>query len=441
VTTPVATLCLFTISYYYRPTAAGGLDSGAVFYALSLLSLPEFYLLRLFVRSWQRLQEFRSARARLDEVFAYPEPAPAPADRWLQSRGGGGGGGGGGSGESRGVKEQHNGGGGGGGGGGGARECGAVEVRGGCYAWPRGTNVDADADADAAGTATAEGGGVGDGVEGTGLGGSSDDDDSFVVVNLGRAECDGSPEILLHKERCLRFWRCPKGAPPTLVDISLRLRPGELLGVTGATGSGKTSLLACLLGELREVEAPPECPGLDGSGGSGRDGRDEPAFSPRQLLLRRQGSSGGGAGGGGGSAATGSVLVAGRTSYVPQQPWVAFGTLRDNITLAAPTGGSGGGAGSSNVVDSSHGSGVPPLSPGDTAFYNQVIEACALTNDLLTLTAGERRRGAAEGGAKGSGWRKGDPQEVVQGGRERPPAPKAAARGHPPPKQPPAALW
>lgn len=41
------------------------------------------------------------------------------------------------------------------------------------------------------------------------------------------------------------------GTRPAIVDLSLRLRPGEILGVIGPNGAGKTSLMACLLGLLK----------------------------------------------------------------------------------------------------------------------------------------------------------------------------------------------
>uniref|UniRef100_A0A0K8RTW6 Multidrug resistance-associated protein 4 n=1 Tax=Crotalus horridus TaxID=35024 RepID=A0A0K8RTW6_CROHD len=67
----------------------------------------------------------------------------------------------------------------------------------------------------------------------------------------------------------------------TLQDISLTVRPGELLTVIGPVGAGKSSLLSAVLGEL--------------------------------------------------SAIKGFIDVQGKIAYVSQQPWVFSGTVRNNI--------------------------------------------------------------------------------------------------------------
>ena len=72
----------------------------------------------------------------------------------------------------------------------------------------------------------------------------------------------------------------------TLSDITFIVRNGSLLAITGAVGSGKSSLLTAILGE---------------------------------LPLHR-----------------GSVSYHGKIAYVPQIPWVFSGTIRENILFGLP---------------------------------------------------------------------------------------------------------
>ncbi|MFT4173822.1 MAG: heme ABC transporter ATP-binding protein [Rhodocyclaceae bacterium] len=69
---------------------------------------------------------------------------------------------------------------------------------------------------------------------------------------------------------------CARGGRVVLGDLSLDLMPGELLGVLGANGAGKTSLLCTLAGEL-----PPH------AGDITLDGRALRHCSPDQLARRR----------------------------------------------------------------------------------------------------------------------------------------------------------
>lgn len=74
-----------------------------------------------------------------------------------------------------------------------------------------------------------------------------------------------------------------KNARPCLEKIDLVARKGELLCVVGRVGSGKSSLLQAMLGDLWKIK--------------------------------------------------GSVTVHGRTAYVSQQPWVMNATVRENIVF------------------------------------------------------------------------------------------------------------
>lgn len=69
-----------------------------------------------------------------------------------------------------------------------------------------------------------------------------------------------------------------------LKDISLRVKPGNLVVVIGSVGSGKTCLLHALLNEIESI--------------------------------------------------SGSCILNGRTSYAPQESWCFGGSIRDNIVLS-----------------------------------------------------------------------------------------------------------
>ncbi|DBA85738.1 TPA: hypothetical protein ACH3X1_005304 [Trebouxia sp. C0004] len=97
-----------------------------------------------------------------------------------------------------------------------------------------------------------------------------------------------------------------------LHEINLTVRSGDLLVVTGEIGAGKSSLLAALLGEMEQ-----RC---------------------------------------------GHMRVQGTVAYVPQQPWIMTGTLRDNILFGKE------------------------LLPDR---YQAVVKACALEADIEQMTQGD----------------------------------------------------
>ncbi|KAJ2580760.1 hypothetical protein GGH95_002418, partial [Coemansia sp. RSA 1836] len=98
----------------------------------------------------------------------------------------------------------------------------------------------------------------------------------------------------------------------TLDGIGFSAMSAEHLAIVGRVGSGKSSLLSALLGDMR------------------KEGGD--------------------------------VVVCGQIAYVPQQPWIMNATLRSNILFGLKY---------------------------DEAFYNRIIDACALRPDLEMLTAGD----------------------------------------------------
>ncbi|KAJ2804590.1 hypothetical protein H4R20_002444 [Coemansia guatemalensis] len=99
---------------------------------------------------------------------------------------------------------------------------------------------------------------------------------------------------------------------PALRDINFKCRRDELVAVIGQVGSGKSSLVSAILGDM----------------------------------VKRNGH----------------VAVRGNVAYVPQQPWILNATLRDNILFG---------------------------SDFDQDFYELVIDACALRQDIVSLSAGD----------------------------------------------------
>lgn len=100
--------------------------------------------------------------------------------------------------------------------------------------------------------------------------------------------------------------------PFTLKDINLQVGRNELIAVVGGVGSGKTSLLAALAGDMRRTE--------------------------------------------------GSVKCGARVAYCPQYAWIQNESVRENIIFGREF---------------------------DEAWYQEVVEACALQQDLDMLPAGD----------------------------------------------------
>ena len=115
--------------------------------------------------------------------------------------------------------------------------------------------------------------------------------------------------------------------PPFLQDLNLEISPGQLSSVVGSVGSGKSSLLAALLGELKECG--------------------------------------------------GEVVRCGNTAYLPQQAWVQNSSIRDNILFC-------------QVICSAPYLTMPMLLKDmDEERYQEVLECCELLPDLAILPQGD----------------------------------------------------
>ncbi|ODQ52501.1 hypothetical protein SAICODRAFT_93382 [Saitoella complicata NRRL Y-17804] len=134
-----------------------------------------------------------------------------------------------------------------------------------------------------------------------------------------------------------------------LRDLNVRFPSGALSLIVGPTGSGKSSLLMALLGEMTPIDGEVYLPG----GGRPRE----------QMVIDPQ------------TGLTESV------AYCAQQAWLLNDTIRNNILFA---------------------------SPYNKKRYSAVIRACALTRDLEILNAGDQ----TEVGDKGIALSGGQKQRI-----------------------------
>ena len=114
-----------------------------------------------------------------------------------------------------------------------------------------------------------------------------------------------------------------------MIDMDIRFMVGRLNIIVGPTGSGKTSLLMALLGEMTLVQGSVYLPG----GQSRETLREDPDTHLTESI-----------------------------AYCAQQAWLANDTIKQNILFAAPL---------------------------DESRYRSVIAACALERDLEILDGGD----------------------------------------------------
>jgi ATP-binding cassette subfamily C (CFTR/MRP) protein 1 len=101
------------------------------------------------------------------------------------------------------------------------------------------------------------------------------------VIEVPRSDTDYDVEI----DHGIFSWEL-ETTSPTLTDVELKVKRGMKVAICGMVGSGKSSLLSCILGEM---------PKLDGT-----------------------------------------VRVSGSKAYVPQTAWILSGNIRDNILFGNP---------------------------------------------------------------------------------------------------------
>ncbi len=146
---------------------------------------------------------------------------------------------------------------------------------------------------------------------------------------------------------------------PGLVDISIEIPRGSLVGIIGPVGSGKSSLLAALFGEMEECTLDRPFSTFDVHG-------DEEAkglfHGPKSLP----------------HGSKSSLTVGGTVGYFPQQAWVINANVRENILLGQPF---------------------------DEERYWRAIRECQMEEDLVALPFGDKTD-IGEGGISLSGGQK-----------------------------------
>lgn len=163
---------------------------------------------------------------------------------------------------------------------------------------------------------------------------------------LGQESGPNSPYIGF--ENASFSWNSQSENDFKLRDLNIEFKAGKLNVIIGPTGSGKTSLLLALLGEMDLTDGKVFLPGIIP--------RDDLVIDPRTGL-------------------TESV------AYCSQSAWLLNETIRNNIIFA---------------------------SPFNQERYDKVVEACGLTRDFEILSAGD----STEVGEKGITLSGGQKQRV-----------------------------
>ena len=143
-----------------------------------------------------------------------------------------------------------------------------------------------------------------------------------------------------YKERSLDQIICLK-------NIDIKVKKGSLTVIVGPTGSGKSSLLASMLGEL--VYLPKET--IEEFGDHSRFLSDGELRYLEETLLSSD------------LTGTNPITINGSTGYCEQQPWVQNGKFRENVLFG---------------------------SEFDKRKYVETIMACQLEPDLAIMTAGDQ---------------------------------------------------
>ena len=162
---------------------------------------------------------------------------------------------------------------------------------------------------------------------------NEDETEKYQQLLQGRRDENGDP--IIGFDKATLTWGGKDAQKPDgqsafrMIDMDIRFLVGRLNVIVGPTGSGKTSLLMALLGEMTLIEGSVFLPG----GQSRETLREDPETHLTESI-----------------------------AYCAQQAWLANDTIKQNIVFAAPL---------------------------NASRYKSVIAACALERDLEILDNGD----------------------------------------------------
>ncbi|KAI4140681.1 MAG: hypothetical protein L6R39_005689 [Caloplaca ligustica] len=162
------------------------------------------------------------------------------------------------------------------------------------------------------------------------------EDETEKYDQLSKNGKDGNGDTLIGFDNATLTWGGKDSAESSnskafrMIDLNIRFSIGNLNLVVGPTGSGKTSLLMALLGEMTKLQGTVYLPG----GLSREDLHEDPDVGLTESV-----------------------------AYCAQQAWLVNDTIKQNIVFASPL---------------------------DESRYKAVVAACALERDLQILDAGDQ---------------------------------------------------
>ncbi|CAL6073137.1 Xenobiotic-transporting_ATPase / Multidrug resistance-associated protein [Hexamita inflata] len=131
----------------------------------------------------------------------------------------------------------------------------------------------------------------------------------------------------------------PKTIKPVIKELDLSIRKGELVGIQGPVGSGKSSLFSCILGEMKAIDTKVK-----------KEEQHQIKFDyfEEEQIVK--------------NAADVFIKLGGTIAYCPQNSPIFSSTIRENICF---------------------------YKPYDEIKYNKIVDICCLLPDFAIFNAGD----------------------------------------------------